>query len=178
MIVINNIEIAKKRLMFSVSEDSYFFTYNIVLILGVLHCFKDRYFKDINKISLLLTIIQKPENIKVVSKILEQKKISNNDKKILFDMYYTTKLKHRSVISILFSLEKKEIISIRKKGTTLDVSLNNENIYYKLQAEKIFEDDIEVYRYIFSHVNKIKSINCNTFEEVVFKSIEGEIWDI
>lgn len=56
--IINNSNLLKKRMMFSVAEDSYFLTYNIILILGILGCVQEKYLKDIKKISLLIINIR------------------------------------------------------------------------------------------------------------------------
>lgn len=176
--IINNMKLVKKRLMFCVTEDSYFLTYNIILILGLMECFNDKYFKDCNKITLLVTIIEKHQNISVTEKILEDKYINKYDKKVLFDMYYNSKLKSRSVISIIFSLHKKGIINVRKSGKTIDISLKNKKIYEKFSNESFFQDDIKVYEYIFMNVSRIKSIICHTFNNIIFDAIKEDVWDI
>ncbi|WP_026883541.1 hypothetical protein [Clostridium akagii] len=174
----NNIRLVKKRLMFSVAEDSYFLTYNIILILGLLQCINDKYLKDSNKIALLVTIIEKPQNIEVVRKVLNDKALNEYDKNVLFDMYYNSRLRVRSVISIIFSLDKKEIINVRKSGKTIDISLTGSNIYEKFISKTIFKDDVKAYEDIFSHVNKFKNIVYHTFDSVIFKGIKEEVWDI
>lgn len=175
---INNIELAKKRLMFSIAEDSYFLTYNIILILGLLNCFNNKYLKDLNKIALLVTIIEKNQNIDVIKKILENKDINYSDKEILFDMYYNSKLRIRSVTSIIFSLDKQGLVNVRKSGKTIDISLANSDIYKKFINENLFQDDIKVYKEVFTRVNKIKCIVSDTFNDIIFKGIKEEIWDI
>jgi hypothetical protein len=171
-------KLVKKRLMFSVAEDSYFLTYNIILILSLLQCTNKVYLKDSNKIALLVTIIEKSQNIEVTKKVLKDEIINNYDKNVLFDMYYNSKLRMRSVISILFSLDKKGIINVRKSGKTLDISLVNSNIYKNFIDKKLFEDDIKVYQDIFLNVSKIKNIVSDTFNSMIFKSIKEDIWDI
>lgn len=175
---IKNIELAKRRLMFSVAEDSYFLTYNIILILGLLKCVNNKYLKDSSKIALLVTILEKIQNVQVIRKVLDGNSINNFDKKILFDMYYNNKLRCRSVTSMIFSLDKKGIINVKKNGRTIDISLADNNIYIKIINEKIFEDDLKAYEYIFLNVQRIKSIVSDTFAEVIFKPIKEEIWDI
>lgn len=175
---INNIDIAKRRLMFSVAEDSYFLTYNIILILGILQCIEKHYLKDSKKIALLVTIIEKKENIRVVRKVLNNSKIDNYDKKILYDMFYNSKLKGRSVISIIFSLDKKGIIKVKKNRKTIDIALAQDNIYKKIISEKMFEEDFEIYKEIFSKVKQIKSIVADTFTDIIFGGIKEEVWDI
>lgn len=174
----NNITLIKKRLMFSVAEDSYFLTYNIILILGLLECINNKYLKDSNKIALLVTIIEKPQNIEVVRKILHDKDLNEHDKNVLFDMYYNSKLRGRSVISIIFSLDKKGIINVRKNGKTIDIALTNSNIYENFINNKLFEDDVKTYEDIFMSVNKIKSIVSDTFNSIIFKGIKEEVWGI
>lgn len=175
---INNMKLVRRRLMFSVAEDSYFLTYNIILILGILKCTNDSYLKDSNKIALLVTIIEKTQNIEVIKKVLKNEQINNYDKNVLFDMYYNSKLRMRSVISIIFSLDKKGIINVRKSGKTIDISLVNSNIYINFIDKRLFEDDVKVYKDIFSNVSKIKQIISSTLNSMIFKSIKEDVWDI
>ncbi|OOM75475.1 hypothetical protein CLOBL_39650 [Clostridium sp. BL-8] len=175
---INSKKFIKKRLMFSIAEDSYFLTYNIILILGLLKCTDNKYLKDSNKIALLITIIEKPKNIEVVKKVLKDEKINDYDKNILFDMYYNSKLRIRSLTSIIFSLNKKQIINVRKSGKTIDISLTNNNVYENFIDKKLFEDDVQVYEDIFLNVGKIKQIINDTFNNIIFKSIREDVWDI
>lgn len=175
---INNIGLVKKRLMFSVAEDSYFLTYNIILILGLLSCFDNKYLKDANKIALLVTIIEKHQNIDVTRRILRNKDINYFDKEVLFDMYYNSKLRSRSVTSIIFSLDKQRIVNIRKSGKTIDISLANSDIYIKFIGESLFEDDVKAYKEIFMSINNFKRIVCDTFNDMIFEGIKGDIWDI
>ncbi|MCB2353927.1 hypothetical protein [Clostridium estertheticum] len=178
MITINNIELVKKRLMFSIAEDSYFLTYNIIIILGLLGCFNNKYLKDLNKIALLVTIIEKHENIEVTRRILGNKDVNYSDKEVLFDMYYNSKLRSRSVTSIIFSLNKQGIVNVRKSGKTIDISLTNSEIYIKFVDENLFKDDVKVYKEIFMNVNKIKGIISDTFNDMIFKGIKEDIWVI
>lgn len=175
---INNMKLVRRRLMFSVAEDSYFLTYNIILILGMLKCTNNSYLKDSNKIALLVTIIEKTQNIEVIKKVLKNEQINNYDKNVLFDMYYNSKLRMRSVISIIFSLDKKGIINVRKSGKTIDISLVNNNIYINFIDKRLFEDDVKVYKDIFSNVGKIKQIISSTLNSMIFKSIKEDVWDI
>lgn len=175
---INNMKLVKRRLIFSVAEDSYFLTYNIILILGMLKCTNNTYLKDSNKIALLVTIIEKTENIDVIKKVLKNEHINNYDKNILFDMYYNSKLRMRSIISIIFSLDKKGIINVRKSGKTIDIALSNSSTYKNFIDKKLFEDDVKVYNEIFSNVSKIKNIISDTFNSIIFKSIKEDVWDI
>ncbi len=174
----NDMRLVKKRLMFSVAEDSYFLTYNIILILGLLQCINDTYLKDSNKIALLVTIIEKPQNIKVVKKIIRDTELNENDKNVLFDMYYNSKLRMRSVLSIIFSLNKKGIINVRKNRKTIDISLTNKNIFFNFNNNKIFENDVKTYQDIFSSINKIRNIVSDTLNSKIFKGIKEEVWDI
>lgn len=178
VMTINNMNLVRRRLMFSVAEDSYFLTYNIILILGLLKCTNNSYLKDSNKIALLVTIIEKTQNIEVVKKILKNEQINNYDKNILFNIYYNSKLRMRSLISIIFSLDKKGIINVRKTGKTIDISLVNSSIYKKFIDNIVFEDDIEVYKDIFSNVSKIKNVISETLNRMIFKSIKEDVWDI
>lgn len=164
--------------MFSVTEDSYFLTYNIILILGLLNCFGNKYLKDLNKIALLVTIMEKHQNIDVTKRILENKDINYSDKEVLFYMYYNSKLRIRSVTTIIFSLDKQGLVTVRKSGKTIDISLTNKDIYKKFIGEGLFEDDIKVYKEIFMRVNKIKCIVSDTFNDIIFKGIKEDIWDI
>jgi hypothetical protein len=178
VMMINNMRLVKRRLMFSVAEDSYFLTYNIILILGMLKCTNNSYLKDSNKIALLITIIEKTQNIDVIKKVIKDEQINNYDKNVLFDMYYNSKLRTRSVISIIFSLDKKGVINVRKSGKTIDISLADNNIYKKISDNRFFEDDVKVYNDIFSSVSKIKNIISDTFNSIIFKSIKEDVWDI
>lgn len=175
---INNMKLVRRRLMFSVAEDSYFLTYNIILILGMLKCTNNSYLKDSNKIALLVTIIEKTQNIEVIKKVLKNEQINNYDKNVLFDIYYNSKLRMRSVISIIFSLDKKGIINVRKSGKTIDISLVNSSIYINFIDKRLFEDDVKVYKDIFSNVSKIKHIISGTLNSMIFKSIKEDVWDI
>ncbi|WP_316078364.1 hypothetical protein [Clostridium baratii] len=176
--IISNKDLIKKRLMFSIAEDSYFLTYNIILILGGLNCINNKYLKDLNKIALLVTIIEKHRNIEVVNKILDDKKINFDDKKILFDMYYNSKLRRRSVTSIVFTLDKKGIVKIKKNRKTIDISLNENKVYDKFIESCIFKDDTEVYEKIFLKIGKFKNIISSTFDSIIFKDIKEEVCHI
>lgn len=164
--------------MFSIAEDSYFLTYNIILILGLLECFNKKFLKDLNKIALLVTIIEKHQNIDVTKKVLRNKTINYLDKEVLFDMYYNSKLRNRSVTSIIFSLDKQGIVNVRKSGKTIDIALINRDIYRKFVGENLFEDEIKVYKEIFAGISAINRIVSSTFDDIIFESIKEEIWGI
>lgn len=176
--IINNSNLLKKRMMFSVAEDSYFLTYNIILILGILGCVQEKYLKDIKKISLLITILEKYENQEVIKKILTNKNISPRDRNCLFDMYYNSELRLRSITSIIFTLEKKRIINVERSGRTLNLSLVNNNIYIKFVENELFEDDIKIYNFIFGQVKRFRTIVAESFEKRIFEIIREEVWDI
>lgn len=164
--------------MFSIAEDSYFLTYNIILILGLLECFNKKFLKDLNKIALLVTIIEKHQNIDVTKKILRNKTINYLDKEVLFDMYYNSKLRNRSVTSIIFSLDKQGLVNVRKSGKTIDIALINIDIYRKFADENLFEDEIKVYKEIFAGISTINRIVSTTFDDIIFESIKEDIWGI
>lgn len=174
-----NSEYVKKKIMFSTEEDAYFITYNILIILAVLRCTKNvRYLKDYNKLALLITINEKIQYREIIKKVLNDEVLEAIDKQVLFKIYYNSILKRRNIRGIIFALNNKDILDIKRSGKTIDVTLNNNDIVSIFKGNILFEEDIKFYEYIREHISRITSITSEKMEDIFFKDTRSDQWQI
>lgn len=171
-------EYVKKKIMFSTSEDVYFITYHLIIILIALKCDKnERYLKDYNKLALLITISEKKQYREVIKKILEDQELDILDKQVVFEIYYNSSLKKRNIRGVIFTLNNKGIINLRKDGRTIDIALTSTAVRNTYKENILFEEDMQFYDYIREKVSRLTSITLDTMEQRILGAIRGMEWD-
>lgn len=169
----------KKKIMFNIEEDVYFITYHLIIILIAFQCKQsERYLKDYNKLALLITISEKKQYKEVIRKVLENKCLEAADKQRIFEIYYNSSLKKRSIRGIIFTLDSKGIIQLRKNRKTIDITLDSSNVASLYSENILFKEDIEFYKYIGERVSRVTIISLETMEERILGDIRGTEWQI
>lgn len=166
-------EYVKKKIMFSPTEDAYFITYNILMILIVFKCNNLRYLKDYNKLALLITINEKLQYRESIKKVLNNEVLELEDKQVLHKIYYNSILKRRNIQGVIFTLNNKGILDVTRRKT-VDVSLNNNDIVSIFKDNMFFEDDIQFYNYIAENISRLTSITVQRMEQILFGNIRSD----
>ena len=160
----------KKRMMFVLEEDYYYITIKILLILRCLNCTK-KYFKDYQKLSFLLEFIKGDSYIRLLKKsILDSVNIHLEDREKLVNVYYKAKLNNAVIQRVLFFLEKKKIIELKKdiRTITIDIKLIEIELVDEIFKEDIFRKDEDICNMIKEIYPRVSSVKYDTFTEKVF----------
>ncbi len=140
-----NIEV-KKQIMFSLENDYYFITYNLIYILYVMRCTSEkRPFRDYEKLSYMIPFISDDALLQVLGK---EKVPFKEERRKLKEIYINSRMKQKLILLIINALEKKGYVSIRKreKTDTLDLWLNTDRI------PNVFVDQ-NLYQYEITNIN-------------------------
>ncbi|PEE73592.1 hypothetical protein COM81_27780 [Priestia megaterium] len=169
----------ERRLMYNKSEDLYFITYNIILILYHLKCTNQKkQFKDYRKLVFLIPIIS---DDKLTTVLLDYYKGKNNPNKILRNainrLYYDSIENIILVRYILIILEKKGIIKLVNEANRTNLYLNDIENYSALVNDPRFSKEIERIENIKNNINLLSRLNYMTFVENFFKRNGVAIWE-
>lgn len=168
-----------KRLLYNNSEDLYFLTYNIILILSILNCKnKNNCFQDYRKLIFLIPIISNEKNTQLLlnyykSNVKPNENIIKELNRMYFDAIDTITL----IRYLLLILEKRKIINI--------ITDNNKVNIYLLENKKIktfvhdskFNKERKRIELIKGKIRSLKRMNYMTFVENLFKVNGVAIWE-
>ncbi|MED3897261.1 hypothetical protein P4797_20005, partial [Priestia aryabhattai] len=145
----------QRRLMYNKSEDLYFITYNVILILYHLKCNNQKkQFKDYRKLVFLIPIIS---DDKLTTVLLDYYKGKNNPNKILRNvinrLYYDSIENIILVRYILIILEKKGVIKLVNEANRTNLYLNDIENYSALVNDPRFSKEIERIENIKNNIN-------------------------
>lgn len=174
-----NKQFDKKRLMYSKSDDLYFITYNIILILYHLNCTnKEKPFKDYRKLVFLIPIIA---DQKITTILLDYYKEKNSpNRNILGEMnrlYYDSLENLVLIRYVLMILESKNIITLVNDENKTNVYINNIEECKSLVSNIRFEKETQRILKIKKGINRLSTINYMTFVENFFKRNGVAIWE-
>lgn len=182
----------KKRIMYLAGEDYYLFTYSALLILHVLKCKDQKYFKDYRKLAFLIEILNN-ENIIFILRSreavddsdlapngVEVKILNPVDKDYLFRSYATGIARRSEILKILFTLEKLNYVSLRRgeKDFEIDVSLNSSAIPKDFFSARIFSRELGNMEKIKSIVKRLGSLSLATMIDRIYEKNGVKTWGL
>lgn len=168
-----------KRLLYNNSEDLYFLTYNIILILSILDCkTENTCFKDYRKLIFLIPIISNEKNTQLLlnyykSDVKPNANIIKELNRIYYDAIETITL----IRYLLLILEKRKIINIIVENNKVNIYLLESEKIKMFTQNPIFEKEKKRIELIKEKVKYLKKINYMTFVENLFKVNGVAIWE-
>lgn len=159
----------KKRIMFSKEDDYYFITYNILVFLDTLGCVSEnRRFVDYTKLTYIIPFISNHLLLDIVVRFNNSNHLPSSDEiELLRETYYSSRLKLKSVTSILFALEHNKYIELQKNETrhSIDIWIRKDKI-----PESFF--DSSLYKIEIEHTQKVREISPRIRTLTVSKLLE------
>ncbi len=159
----------KKRMMFIASEDYYFITYSILLILKHLDCYtEEKALADKQKLNMLselvsdrklLIILERSKNLQII--------ISRPDINYLEGAYDVVQTRTALINRVLFILNHHDYIRFGEKQ---NVYLNVEKIDHSFFDDDVFQDEIENIRRIKKLFSRVRTMRYESLKESVFLS--------
>lgn len=167
----------KKRIMFSSNDDPYYMCFWILIVLDKLGKRNGTYFNDSRKLLFIILLLSDNNTFNSIIRSVESG-ASKQEKDILFDSYKSGITQISNFNSLLITLDKKGLISLRKsrKLDTLDLSLNKENIPKEFFDKKLFKSDYDKIKKLKSSVERITALSLDTFIERIYKNNGVKTW--
>lgn len=169
----------EKRLLYDNSEDLYFLTYNLILILSILDCKNEKNsFKDYRKLIFLIPIVSNEKNMQLLLNYYKNEiKPNENIIKELNRLYYDSIETVTLIRYLLLILEKRNIIKIISEDNKVNIYLSqNENIKAFIQNSK-FENEIRRINEVKGKIKGLRRLNYMTFVDKFFKENGVAIWE-
>lgn len=162
--------------MYLSNEDFYFYCYSVFVILDYLKCQDGKYFRDYRKLAFLTDIISDDKIVYVVSSS-PGVDLNPKDYECLLDSY-SNGLTHRSeILKLLFVLEKKGYVSLRRgKTQEIDVTLNKDNFPNKFLSNSIFNSESKNIMDISQKVRGLASLKLDTMLNKIYIENGIRIW--
>jgi len=169
---------AKKGIMFLSSQDFYFITYNIFVILFVLKCFGDRTFRDHRKLPFLVEFSSDHRLIDIMQRY-ENRKISNAaDKQYYLKSYSDALTREKEIFKLLLALERKGYVKLdaRDQGFVANVSLRMDKIPQETWDQALYDYEIRNVSSLVKTVKRISIRNLDSMLDKLYGSYGIERW--
>lgn len=175
-----NKKLDEKRLLYNQSEDLYFITYNILLILYHLGCNnKKSEFKDYRKLAFLISIVSDKKITTLVKDYYNNLNTPNNAIKDSINKLYFESIENMVLIRyVLIILEEKEVIKIESEKERTNVYLVNIEKYKELLISDKFEDEINNIKVLKESIYRLNWIKYITFIGNMFKKNGVAVWEV
>lgn len=171
----------KKKIMFSKEEDYYFITYNLLIILNTFNCTSiNSKWTDYKKISYILPLVADSSLLGMYLRYLdEDSQPKKNDYELMRDTYIKSRLRLKLITSILFTLEKEDLVGIIKneKRNTIDIWINREKISGKLLKSNLFSIESNNSLKLKKSIPRLRSIGTKTLLERLYVNNGVRVWD-
>jgi hypothetical protein len=170
-------EIIKKKIMFSKGDDFYYLSYNILLILHGLECYcGKRIFRDYRKLAFLVDFISDRSLAETINS--RKTKLNPNDREQFVRAYGNGLLRMNEIIKLLFTLEKKGIVSLNKEigKDTIDVCLNKENITIGFFDHDLFSFELNNLSILKDNIPKSNILTLDTLLTRLFNKYGIITW--
>jgi hypothetical protein len=177
MEVYNNKKI-KKKIMFNKDSDYYFIAYNSILILDNLNCYEGKtIFYDYRKLIYILPFISSKY---LLMNTINKSKLQQEHIKLLEDTYINAKLREPILKSILFALEKKGYLNLKKNKSrnSIDVRLLPDSLPKRFLDSDLFHIEVENINQFKKYYQRLSFISLETLIEKLFKEKGVIIWDV
>lgn len=175
----------KKSLMYVSGDDFYFFTYSIFIILDVLNCSGDKFFKDYRKLPFLLEFVRDENLLYIIEQTTSEddngfKHINPLDREYLFRSYTNGVARRSEILKLLFTLEKSEYVVLSKgeRGiqSMVDVSLSREKLPLGMLDRKIFEQEYQNMKRLKSYVARLSILTQEKLLERLYVNQGVKTW--
>lgn len=167
----------KKRLMYIQSEDFYFLTYNIFILLKELGCVNEkRFFRDYKKISFLIDFISDPSLVYLI----EKERLTELDKKILAETYSSGLVRIKEMNKLIYSLAKRKVLNLSRRPSSheVEISLNTNSIEKEFFSNELFKIEIDNINVIKQSVKRLSSLTIEGLESSLYKSRGVNTWQL
>ncbi|WP_218011796.1 hypothetical protein [Bacillus cereus] len=164
--------------MFNKDGDFYFIAYNAILILHHLNCYKGKSnFYDYRKLIYILPFIADRSLLKSVT---ENKRIRQEQIRVLEDIYINSRLREPILKSILFTLEKKGYLELEKNTSRkcIDVKLKKNSIPKEYLNSELFKMESENIREFKNSFKRLSFITIESMLDKLFKEKGVLVWDV
>lgn len=168
----------RKRLLYDINEDIYFYIYNIIFILNTLECYSSEdSFKDYRKLVFLIDFISNRTDCDIFIKFYRGKVTPNETiKRCLRDKYYDGIEKIKFLRYILLIMEKHGYIKLENEDKRVNVILIKENHTEEFLNDKRFKEIIDTINRIPGQ-KVLKKVAYKTFIENIFKVNGVVVWE-
>lgn len=168
----------RKRLLYEINEDIYFYIYNILLILHTLECYSgDNSFMDYRKLVFLIDFISNDNDCEIFIRYYKGRiKPNNTIKRNLRDKYYKGIEKIKFLRYVLLIMEKNHYIRLENEDKRVNVYLIKENHQDEFFINKRFEEVINTIKKIPAR-NILRKVSYKTFIKNIFKINGVDVWE-
>lgn len=172
----------KKRLMFVKGEDYYFITYNMILLLNELKCWKskDRVLQDVKKIAFLIDFVADENLALIIEKYDDKNDINRFDRNRLGKVYTNGMLRLEGMNRLLYSLEKNKIVQLTKNDTrnVLNISLVDDERLKRFAKQASFLLERNNAKVIKRRVSYLTSSTFETTLNKLFTNYGVSTWQV
>ena len=168
----------KKSLMYSSSDDFYFYTYAIFLILDWLNCYSPKNFKDYRKLVFLVDFATDENLLTILEASKNRSTINRLDKEYLFRSYSNGLTKRSEVLKLLFRLEASGYIELEKGNleSGVNVSLIKNKLPTYFFDTKLFVSENHNLERLSKFVQRVNVIRVETLIEKLYKDQGISTW--
>lgn len=169
----------KKRIMYIKSNDYYYLSYNVILILYVMQCFNPKkFFQDYRKLFFISDFISDSKLLSILKK--DTSSLNVSDKQLLSRVYSNGLTSRNQINQVLYLLERKDIVVLEKNDNwkTYDVSLNLENIDKTFFSRDVFMNEMKNIHEFKSYFHGLSSIKYETMLSKIFNENGVSVWHI
>lgn len=172
-------DIKKKRLLYDKSEDIYFSTYNILLLLNYLGCVnEDKAFRDYRKLTFLIPIISDEVLNTIFIDYYRGKSEINKNIRRRLNKIYNGGIENISFIRyILLILEENGFIKLIGQENKVNLYLCQQSNLKNFLEDTIFADEIRCINNIKSNNYQIAKVSYSTFINNLFKVNGVSVWE-
>jgi len=169
----------KKSLMYLSGDDFYVFCYVVIIILDYLKCRDGKFFNDYRKLAFIVEFI-KDDKLNYIISNSNSKPLNPIDKECLFSSYSTGLSRRSEVLKLLFTLEKKNYISLNKGNTQsfVNVSLNKKSIPEEFFNKQVFMNEYDNIKVFSKCVKRLSSLKLDTMLERIYAQNGISTWAI
>ncbi|MEZ8921620.1 hypothetical protein AB4270_05420 [Vibrio cyclitrophicus] len=167
----------KKKLMFSSSDDPNYICFWVITTLDKLGKKNGNYFNDSRKLLFIIMLLSDNQTFDAIIKSIDFS-ASKQEKELLHESYKNGITKITRFNSLLITIEKKGLITLRKSRSldTLDLTLNKEKIPKGFFNKKEFGIEYEKVLKLKSSVERMTALSLDTFIERVYKNNGVKTW--
>lgn len=170
----------KKRLMFSKDDDYYFITYNVLVFLNAIGCTSEKYkFTDYGKLAYIIPFVSDRGLLDIILQHSESTRIPAKEEiDVLQENYIKSRLRLHLLTSILFALERKELIGLSKNNRrkSIDIWINKKSMPHGFIEASLFKVEYANSEALKDQIPLIKSIAPRTLIEHLFSSKGVTVW--
>lgn len=169
-------ENAKKQVMYSTGEDFYLWCYSILIILDVLGCTSESWFRDHRKLSFLINIINSDKVVYILKNVRDGR-INALDKEYLLDSYSDGMMRRSEVLKLLFTLERKGYVTLaRGKFDAINVTLNKNSIPAGFLDKETFDSEYKNMKAMKRVVGRLGILTLGSMLEKIYTDNGVKLW--